>query len=76
MPRLTAKPWVIHSTTIAGYEISILRSKTGKRFVVTYGKQEFGNLSYAQAAQEFGLCVMHALTCEGKMPDGVTRKPF
>ena len=75
MPRLTADPWPIHETTIAGYKISILRSKTGKRFTVLYGKQQFGNLSYAQAAQEFGLCVMHALTCEGKVRDGVTRNP-
>ena len=75
MPRLTADPWSIHETTIAGYKISILRSKTGKRFAVVYGKQQFGNLSYAQAAQEFGLCVMHALSLERQIPDGITRNP-
>lgn len=42
--------------------------QTGKnRFTVTYGKQVTGGLDYGKAAREFGLCVFHALACDGKL---------
>lgn len=36
-------------------------------FKVTYGLQVRDNLTYLSAATEFGLCMFHALACEGKM---------
>ncbi len=36
-------------------------------FTVTYGKQTKSKLNYAQAALEYGACIMHALACEGKL---------
>lgn len=42
------------------------RGKNGS-FRVTYGKQVKSNLSYADAAREFGECVFHALACDGKL---------
>jgi hypothetical protein len=36
-------------------------------FTVTYGQQTKKRLSYAQAALEYGACIMHALACEGKL---------
>lgn len=41
-------------------------------FTVVYGKQIRRNLSYAQAAVEYGACVMHALACMGRL-DNRTR---
>lgn len=42
------------------------------RFSVTYGKSTKEGLDYAQAASEFGACVMHDLACEGRL-DNRTR---
>lgn len=36
-------------------------------FRVTYGQQVKDGLNYAAAASEFGLCVFHALACDGKL---------
>lgn len=36
-------------------------------FRVTYGKQEQHELTYAQAAHEFGECVFHALSCANRL---------
>ena len=58
---------------IAGYSISIKQTNrkifrgTKDRFTVTYGKQVSKKLSYNEAAQELGACIMHALCCEGKL---------
>jgi len=57
----------IHEQVIASLPISIAVSKDGKRFTVTYWKQRKTGLTYEQAAQEFGECVMHALACDGKL---------
>ncbi len=38
-------------------------------FAVLYGKQLKEKLTYEEAATEFGLCIMHALTCEGKIQE-------
>lgn len=43
------------------------------RFTVVYGKQATVGLSYAQAADEYGSCVMHALACAGRL-DNRTRR--
>lgn len=42
-----------------------LHQETKKRFRVTYGAQVEGGLTYEEAAREFGLCVFHALACDG-----------
>lgn len=39
-------------------------------FKVTYGMQVSDNLPYSRAASEFGLCMFHALACEGKLNNG------
>ena len=44
-----------------------LRQKRRKNFSVKYGEQIKENLSYVEAATEFGLCLMHALNCDGKL---------
>jgi hypothetical protein len=41
-------------------------------FAVRYGLQLKTGLSYAQAASEFGACVMHACACDSKL-DNRTR---
>ena len=42
--------------------------QTGKdSFTVIYGKQVKRHLSYSDAAHEFGLCLFHALACDGKL---------
>lgn len=37
------------------------------RFTVIYGKQTRKGMTYTQAAQELGACIMHALACDGKL---------
>ncbi|CAB5224308.1 hypothetical protein UFOVP393_53 [uncultured Caudovirales phage] len=37
----------------------------GKLFRVTYGKQVKDQLTYTEGAREFGLCLFHALACDG-----------
>jgi hypothetical protein len=37
------------------------------KFTVTYGSETTRVLTYVEAAKEYGLCVMHALACEGKL---------
>lgn len=36
-------------------------------FRVTYGAQVRDHLSYAEAAKELGLCIFHALACDGRL---------
>jgi len=36
-------------------------------FTVTYGQQVKPDLSYNSAAKELGACLMHALTCDGRL---------
>jgi len=40
-------------------------------FTVHYGKQVKSGLTYAVAAREFGVCIMHALACDGKLDNRV-----
>lgn len=44
-----------------------------KLFRVTYGAQVKDNLTYEQAAREFGYCVFHALACDGKLDNSKAR---
>lgn len=54
--------------TIEGLAFPISLIQTGKdRFTVVYGKQTKKRLSYAQAAEEYGAAIMHALACDGKL---------
>ena len=36
-------------------------------FAVVYGKQVTYDLTYAQACEELGACLLHALACAGKL---------
>ena len=54
----------IHETKIEG-QYPVTLKKIGKGFVVVYGHQISKQLTYAQAAQQYGECVLHALTCAG-----------
>jgi len=49
----------------------ILEQYQDSTFRVTYGKQIEDNLPYGDAAYEFGLSVLHALACEGKISESV-----
>jgi hypothetical protein len=42
------------------------------RFTVEYGLSVKRNLTYGQAAAEYGACIMHALACDGHL-DNRTR---
>ena len=57
-----------HHETIAGFDITIEQheTKTGL-FRITYGLEIKDNLTYVEAAEEFGLCVFHALACNSKL---------
>lgn len=50
----------------------ILSQQGPDRFTVTYGQQITSNLTYAQAAADYGRSVMHALACDGRL-DNRTR---
>lgn len=51
---------------IGGFDI-ILRQLGIDRFTVQYGKQKTGPFRYADAAKELGQCIMHGLSCEGRV---------
>lgn len=44
-----------------------LLQQSRHRFAVVYGLQVKTGLRYAQAAAEYGECVMHSLACRGKI---------
>lgn len=48
------------------FDVELIQTGFDK-FTVRYGKQVKNNLDYAQAAAEFGKCVMHALACAGRL---------
>jgi hypothetical protein len=43
----------------------VMRQQGRERFSVTYGLQFNADLTYAEAAREFGECCMHFAACEG-----------
>ena len=47
------------------FTVSLWQSRSG--FAVVYGLQLAAPLTYTQAAQELGECLMHALSCQGAM---------
>jgi hypothetical protein len=54
---------------------SVSIKQTGfDKFTVTYGLQVKKGLNYAQAAAEFGECVMHEACCEGKLDNRTKRE--
>ena len=54
---------------IAGYDIVLLQNEPDN-FTVQYGEEIESNLDYSQAAKSMGFCIMHALSCDGKINDG------
>ena len=54
---------------IAGYNIILLQNNHDN-FTVQYGAEVEANLDYSQAAKAVGFCIMHALSCDGKINDG------
>ena len=51
-------------TVLAGFTIMLEQDARGK-FWLTYGKQETGHDTYADAAKALGEAIMHASSCEG-----------
>ena len=51
---------------IAGYDIVLLQNEPDN-FTVQYGAEVKLNLDYSQAAKSIVFCVMHALSCDGKI---------
>ena len=49
------------------FTVSLWQSRSG--FALVYGLQLTAPLTYAQAAQELGECLMHALSCQGAMSE-------
>jgi hypothetical protein len=57
---------VCHQVTDADCTVSL--HQTGpNRFNVLYGLQVKEGLNYNQAAMEYGSCIMHSLTCAGRI---------
>ena len=56
----------VFKTEIAGYEITLMQDNKGT-YLVQYGYQRYVTENYSAAAKELGLCIMHALTCDGKI---------
>ena len=44
-----------------------VEQRANGRFRVTYGAEIRDDLDYNAAAKELGLCVFHALACDGKL---------
>lgn len=60
------KTTLYHETTGLAFPVQL--SQDGKdQFTVRYGLQTKTDLTYAQAATEYGACIMHALACDGKI---------
>ena len=53
---------------IAGYDIVLLQNESDD-FTVHYGAEVKSDLDYYQAAKSIGFCIMHALSCDGKIDD-------
>ena len=49
-----------------GFPVRLYQAKNGK-FSVLYGAELHDGLSYDEAAREFGLCLLHALACTGRI---------
>ena len=49
------------------FTVSLWQNRSG--FAVVYGLQLTAPLTYSQAAQELGECLMHALSCQGAISE-------
>lgn len=49
------------------FTVSLWQSRSG--FAVVYGLQLTAPLTYSQATQELGECLMHALSCQGALAE-------
>lgn len=49
------------------FTVSLWQSRSG--FAVVYGMQLTAPLTYSQASQELGECLMHALSCQGALAE-------
>lgn len=49
----------------------VLEQYANGLFRVSYGLQVTDDLTYNEAAQEFGYCLFHALACDGQLDNGV-----
>jgi hypothetical protein len=54
------------SQVVAGYTITLTQTSK-RRYTVTYGLDETKNLTYNEAAERLGYCILHALACESKI---------
>ncbi len=62
------KHQLIHEVTNLDYDVILVQ--TGKdSFSVRYGLQIKNNLSYLEAATEYGLCILHSASCSGLIND-------
>lgn len=59
-------------TTVPGQYTVTLYQTSKTRFRVVYGLQQRAGLSYVDAAKEYGLCILHALTCAGTIEEPVS----
>ena len=56
----------VHVVTDLDHQVQLLQ--VGKdNFTVVYGLQVKRQLSYKEAALEYGACIMHSATCAGKL---------
>jgi hypothetical protein len=57
---------ILFKTNLAGFDVTLERN-TKKEFTVRYGEQHTEHLGWNAAAEELGLCILHALQREGKL---------
>lgn len=58
----------IYQCNMPGHSIT-LQQRGLDEFFVQYGKEVTYCPSYAMAAEQLGLCIMHALACDGFIND-------
>lgn len=57
----------VHTVAIEHqYPVELHQREDGS-FRVTYGSEQEDNMDYIRAAEQFGYCVFHALTCAGQI---------
>ncbi len=56
------KKYPAHKITDCHTNVELYQTSKTK-FKVVYGKLVYENLSYAEAALEYGSCIMHSLMC-------------
>lgn len=59
------KPEPKHRLCLQSGAVTLQQQGANGRFLVRYGKQVKAGLSYAEAASEFGACLMHQAACDG-----------